>query len=159
MKIVVLSDTHIPSKVKALPEQLLEELGETNLIIHAGDMVDIEVYKQLKKYAPVRAVSGNVDKTSVRKVFPEKQTFTYLNYKIGLIHGHQFNNGIINKLNYQFPECDIIIFGHTHKPYNDICEETLLFNPGSPTDKRLQPNYSYGIISLEQGINAEIIMF
>ena len=159
MEIAVLSDTHIPSKVKSLPEGLLQKIQGVDLIVHAGDMVDIAIYNQLNEIAPIRAVAGNVDRSSVKKEIPEKQEFTCGDYRLGLIHGHQFQKGLYNKLIYQFPECDIIIFGHTHKPYNRKHKDVLLFNPGSPTDKRLQPHYSYGIITIEENINSQIIKF
>ena len=159
MKMAVISDTHIPSKAKSLPDTLLKNINGVDLIVHAGDMVDIVVYNQLREIAPVRAVSGNVDRTAIKNNFPAKQNFSCKKYKFGVIHSHQFSKGNLNKLLYQFPESDVIIFGHTHKPYNHYHDGILLFNPGSPTDKRLQPHYSYGIITIDKDINSQIIEF
>ncbi len=158
MQIGVISDTHLSSKSNKLPDALLERLKNVDLIIHAGDHVSLGVSNKLEKLGPsLKAVYGNVDQLSVKNKLPEKITFVYHTFKISIIHGHQFRGDIISKLHYEFPESDIIIFGHTHQPTQLREKGTLFFNPGSPTDKRSQPHHTYGIIDITDHIEAKII--
>ena len=87
----------------------------------------------------------------------DKLTFEAGGKKISVIHGHQFRGrNILQGLNYSFVDSDIIVFGHTHRPFNERVSDKLFFNPGSPTDKRLEKNYTFGIIEIEEEIKAEI---
>lgn len=159
MKIVVISDTHIPSKSKKLPPKLVEELNVCDLIIHAGDFVEESVLKELERYAPVKAVVGNVDSEKLKQNLPAKLELNLGGFKIGVVHGHNLRGHIMDKLGYVFPDADLIIFGHTHRPINKIINGQIFFNPGSPTDRRLQPFHSFGIIELNDKINSKIIKF
>jgi len=79
------------------------------------------------------------------------------NKQVSVIHGHQFGGrNVLQSLNYSFPESDVIIFGHTHRPFNEELGGKLFFNPGSPTDKRLEKNYTFGIIDIGEQIKSEI---
>ncbi|RCW49202.1 MULTISPECIES: metallophosphoesterase family protein [unclassified Halanaerobium] len=157
MKLGVISDTHISMGGQKLPPKLLEELKNVDLIIHAGDHVSEKVLDELKNIKPVRAVYGNMDNYLIKNKLSKKITFEINDRKIGLTHGHQFRAGdLINSLDYSFPDCDIIIFGHTHRPLNQYINKKLFFNPGSPTDKRFEKNYTFGIIDINKDINSEI---
>ncbi len=157
MKIGVISDTHISMRGRKLPEELLEELKKVDLIIHAGDHVESNVLNELEKINPVKAVYGNMDNYSVISKLKDKITFEVNSKKIGLIHGHQFRGrDMITSLDYSFSDCDIVIFGHTHKPLNKYFNDKLFFNPGSPTDKRFEKNHTFGIIEIDKEINSEI---
>src|SRR4051794_21464599 len=88
MKIIVLSDTHIPKRAKSLPPRLLEELEAADLIIHAGDWQTVDVYNHLKTFTNVEGVFGNVDGEEIKDMFPEKRIVEAGGYKIGITHGH-----------------------------------------------------------------------
>lgn len=157
MKIGVISDTHLPDSGSELPENLLEELKEVDLIIHAGDLTEVKFYEKLKSVNEVKAVAGNMDSFLLREKLNEKITFNVNGKKISIIHGHQFRGkNMLQGLNYSFPESDLIIFGHTHRPFNEKLGGKIFFNPGSPTDKRLEKNYTFGIIDIGDQINPEI---
>jgi putative phosphoesterase len=161
MKIVVLSDTHIPKKAKSLPLRLIEELKNTDFIIHAGDWQTPEVYEELKKYAKVEGVYGNVDGPDMMDIFPEKLVVEAKAFKIGITHGHgkgkTTEKRVIQAFNGETVDC--IIFGHSHIPVNRYENGILLFNPGSPTDKRRQERYSFGILHVGESLEAEHIFF
>jgi len=159
MKIGVVSDTHIPTKARNLPANLIEAFSSVELIIHAGDIINQSVLDVLAELAPVNAVYGNIDPPELRNVLPERLDLNLQGYQIGVIHGHNLRGHIMDKLSYIFPESDIIIFGHTHRPCNQIINGQLYFNPGSPTDRRLQPKYSFGIIELGDRIISNIVEF
>lgn len=161
MRIVVLSDTHIANQRKQLPQQLIQELKQADAIIHAGDWVSLSVYEQLKTFAPVKGVYGNVDGIEIRNQFPEKELLTFNGYRIGVVHGHGYNKTTEQRAFDAFAdeEVDAIIFGHSHIPYIRYYKKVMMLNPGSPTDKRAQPYYSFAILHLDKEIRAEFIFF
>ncbi|SFC67773.1 hypothetical protein SAMN05443252_105223 [Bacillus sp. OV322] len=161
MKIIVLSDTHMPKKAKKLPSPLLKELENADLIIHAGDWQTIEVYNELRKYGKVEGVYGNVDSEQILEKFPDKQILTVKQFKIGLIHGHGKKWTTEKRALYAFKDdnVDMIIYGHSHIPKITQENKCMLFNPGSPTDKRRQKQYSFGIVTAGNTLEAEHIFF
>ncbi|MFN2339687.1 MAG: YfcE family phosphodiesterase [Halanaerobium sp.] len=157
MKIGVISDTHLPNADQDFPAELIIELKKVDLIIHAGDHCEERFLNKLKSLAEVRTIAGNRDSYPLQKKLKDKITFEAAGKKISVIHGHQFRGkNILQGLNYSFNDSDIIVFGHTHRPFNERLSDKLFFNPGSPTDKRLEKNFTFGIIEIEDEIKAEI---
>ncbi|RST72019.1 metallophosphoesterase [Siminovitchia acidinfaciens] len=161
MKIIVTSDTHIRNNNKQIPECLLKECESADLIIHAGDWVTMEVYKELSSYAKVVGVHGNVDGEEVREHFNAKELIEVSGFKIGIVHGHGEKLTTEKRALEAFEQegADIIIFGHSHIPLIRYFNKVMLMNPGSPTDKRRMPYYSYGILHIDKVFRAEIVMF
>ncbi|GAE35198.1 metallophosphoesterase family protein [Halalkalibacter akibai] len=161
MKIIVLSDTHIPTKAKKLPERLLFELPTADLIIHAGDWQTKAVYKELSLYAEVKGVYGNVDGDEIKELFSDKIIVQCNQWKIGVIHGHGTKQTTEKRAISAFLEdnVDCIIYGHSHIPVLKKVDNILLFNPGSATDKRRQKCYSFGILTVNQTIEAEHVFY
>lgn len=150
LDITIVSDTHMPKKGKKLPDTLLKELSRTDLIIHAGDWQTMDVYHELKKYAPVTGVYGNVDDDVIRDMFGLKIILELESFRIGVTHGHGKNKTTEKRAVDMFDkdDIDIVIFGHSHIPLHKEYDEKIVFNPGSPTDKRRQPRYSFGKLTL-----------
>lgn len=160
MKIGVISDTHIPDKAKDIPEAALEEFSSADMVIHAGDLVDISVLDKLKNVCKnVHAVWGNMDPHELRKLLPEKEIINVNKFKIGLMHGFGAPASLINVLSEAFKndKVDIVVFGHSHAPVNETKDGVLYFNPGSATDKVFSPYNSYGIIEINDSIKARIV--
>ena len=160
MKIGVLSDTHIPSAASRLPQQALDEFKKMDLVIHAGDMIDLATLEQLKNTCKaLKAVRGNMDHEEVKAVLAEREIFKVNNFKIVVVHGWGAPATLIQQLELTFrsERPDILIFGHTHSALNEKRGDTLFFNPGSPTDKVFSPYNSYGIIEITDKIEAKII--
>ncbi|WP_297506018.1 metallophosphoesterase [Thermococcus sp.] len=163
MLIAVTSDTHYGDKTSNLPSLLLNELEKRgpDLILHAGDVTSPELLEVLERIAPTVAVRGNADYLNL----PEEEVVEAGNFRIGLIHGHQFFS-----LNAQFltlkaldMNANVLIFGHTHRFYHDSYSlhgrKVVLLNPGSPTFPRMD---SAGFAFLEVGgesIRVERIKF
>ena len=150
IRILILSDTHMPKKSKHLPGVLLDELNGCDLIIHAGDWQSIKLYEELKKRAPVEGVYGNTDNDELCAILKEKILLEIEGYKIGVVHGHGKRKTTEKRSIEAFDdeEVDALIFGHSHIPVKKHHNGIILFNPGSPTDKRRQPNYSFGILEI-----------
>ena len=161
MKVGVLSDTHIPSKAKALPNVVIQAFKGVDHIIHAGDINSFEVLDALECLAPVTAVSGNIDPIQIQEVLSDKIIVTLNGYRIGITHGHGRTGKTLDRAIkcFQDEDVDCIIFGHSHIPYCEFRNNILLFNPGSPTDKRRNEYFSFGILELEDGIKAKHIFF
>jgi putative phosphoesterase len=160
VRIGVISDTHIIDKAQGLPEEILKDFKHCDMVIHAGDLIDISVLDKLKSVCPVvKAVAGNMDPPEVKAKLPEKQIIPVAKYKIGLMHGYGPAHALLPLLTEAFKKdaVDIIIFGHSHSAYNRKNGRILYFNPGSPTDKIFAQCNSYGIIEINTKIEAKII--
>lgn len=160
MKIGVISDTHIPDKALDLPKDILKGFQGVDMIIHAGDLADLSVLSKLRSICSnVKAVWGNMDPPDVRKELKEKEIIKVGNFKIGIMHGCGRPDNLIESLSVEFKKdnVDIIIFGHSHSSLNEKRGNILFFNPGSPTDKIFSPYNSYGIIEINDKIEAKII--
>lgn len=150
--IYVISDTHIPERVSRLPQDFTEKVKKDDLILHAGDFTDVKVFEELKNLATLYAVRGNMDSPELRKLLPPKRVFEYSGFKIGLIHGSGSPYNLPGKAHREFSEnLDLIIFGHSHSPYNLKHGNTLLFNPGSLSGNLSSWKKSYGIIQTDAG--------
>ncbi len=144
----------MPKKGKMFPEPLLEVLKKNiDYIFHAGDWTAQSVYEELKTYAPLFGVRGNVDKENWSNTLPEKVLVDMEDIKIAMVHGHLGKGRSTPERAYRECEADhadLIIFGHSHIPFYEQKGSTILFNPGSPTDKRRQKQFSYGIAVIDQ---------
>jgi putative phosphoesterase len=160
-RIGVLSDTHIPNRAKELPLALLKAFENVDHIIHAGDVAILDVILQLEKLAPVTAVAGNIDPPELRGILREKNIEQFGSFHIGVFHGHGSKGNTVSRALDCFhnDEVDCIIFGHSHIPYMAYHDHILLFNPGSPTDKRRNERYSFGIIEIDGTLTANHVFF
>jgi putative phosphoesterase len=162
MLIGVLADTHIPDRAKAIPGEILKAFKQVDMIVHAGDMVDLSVLNQLRSLCPtVICVAGNMDPDSVREVVRQKEIIPIGNFRIGVMHGWGSPQNLIKLLqeNFKDDKVDAIIFGHSHHPFNEKVKGILFFNPGSATDKVFSSCASYGIIQVDKTIEGSIITF
>jgi putative phosphoesterase len=156
-RIGVVSDTHMFSRGAKLPAALTQGLAGVDLLLHAGDFTDPAVAVLLESLAPLEAVAGNNDGVSIIERFGFRKIVEAGGRRIGLVHGHEGPGRSTEwKALQAFRDetVDIVVFGHSHIPYSNTVDGILLFNPGSPTDKRWEPRYSYGIIELGERIEA-----
>lgn len=161
MKIGVLADTHIPGSAKVLPEIIFEAFQRVDHIIHAGDIASMEVLKALETIAPVTAVAGNVDPPFLKDQLGEKKILEAGGFNIGVFHGHGKKGKTVQRAIDCFRSdlVHCICFGHSHMPFCEYYGDILLFNPGSPTNKRREAFFSFGILEINQVIIPHIIYF
>ncbi|OQX81498.1 MAG: hypothetical protein B6D56_02150 [Candidatus Omnitrophica bacterium 4484_70.1] len=162
MKILVISDTHIPVVTNKLPYQIIQETKKAQLCLHAGDFISYKVFEELSSHVKVVGVRGNMDTEEVKKKLPEKEIIEVEGIRIGLIHGRGAPSSLISYIEEKFYEeiktLNIIVFGHSHNPMIRKINNRIYFNPGSPTDKFFAPYNSYGILNIERGnIEPQII--
>jgi putative phosphoesterase len=155
MKIVVVSDTHMPKMNKSLPGRLISELKSADAVIHAGDWTNLSVYQALVAFAPTYGVAGNNDGAEVIRKFGLRKLLEFEGQRIGVVHGHGAGKRMDTETRaieaFRNVHLDALIYGHSHVPVLKRSGGMLVFNPGSPTDKRKQPLYSFGILQLAEG--------
>lgn len=158
-RIGVLSDTHIAHPSQQLPAALLRAFQGVDLIIHAGDWVDLCLLNQLEPLAKVIGVSGNMDGPGVRGKMPVTQEVEIGEVRLFVTHGWgppaQIEQRIVAK--YQ-PRADVIVYGHTHQAVFHEQGERYFLNPGSPTDDIYSAQRTCGLLVVEYGkVQGEII--
>ncbi len=155
-KIGIISDTHIPIRAKNIPEKVFKIFESVDLILHAGDLVELYVIEELEKIAPVVAVKGNMDRFI--DSLPEKRIIKVNNkFKIGIIHGSGDPFSLPVRVKKEFRDVDCIVFGHSHRAFNELVDGILLFNPGSACDTVFTSVNSVGLLYIGDKIKGEII--
>jgi uncharacterized protein len=158
-KVGVISDTHIP-RFKSLPQAVWDYFADVELIIHAGDLSILSVIDALETIAPVVAVQGNVEREEVVLKLPIKRAVRVGYCRIGVVHILGDAAHYAQTARREFPEARVVVFGHSHNPYNAEHNGQLLFNPGSATDRRRQPMCSIGMLFIDDealSVRGEII--
>ncbi|MEN6329242.1 MAG: metallophosphoesterase [Methanobacteriaceae archaeon] len=158
MLIGVISDTHIPERASEIPENVFEIFNGVDMILHAGDLISLEIRDILNKIASTTCVQGNMDRYYGIKL-PERELIEAGGVKIGLHHGEVYPRGDTQQLRYIGLEMgvDVLITGHTHYAFINQLKDLLLLNPGSPTVPRLS-DPSVMLVDVEEGeVEAQII--
>jgi putative phosphoesterase len=150
--VVVVSDTHIRrGSARRLPDAAYAHLEQADVILHAGDVLVADVLDELGGFAPVHAVLGNNDIELVG-LLPETRVLELAGVRLAMVHDSGPSSGRSGRLKRRFPDADVVVFGHSHIPWNETgvdCQ--LLFNPGSPTERRTQAHHTLGTLDLEDG--------
>lgn len=157
MKIVVLADTHMPRKGRQLPEAVTDALQEADLIVHLGDFTHQTVVDMLTAFAPLCGVHGNNDSDEIRARFPARQEITLNGHRLTLIHGDQGGRTALAAARAETAE-NVVLFGHSHQSFCAVEDGRLLFNPGSPTDRRWGPHRSFGILEIASTVTPSIVL-
>ena len=149
MKIGIVADTHS----RELPPPMLKDFQKVDLIIHAGDFCSMEDFKALAKIKNVEAVHGNMDESEIKRLLPRRKIIDLESLKIGLFHGEGAPQMILETVQKEFKDdkVDVVIFGHSHQPLNELRNGILFFNPGSPNDMIFAPYCSYGLMEIVDG--------
>ena len=126
-------------------------MERSDLVLHAGDLVTADVLDDLRRFAPLHAVLGNND-VGLDGALPTEESFDVDGVRVGMIHDSGPRDGRARRMRRRFPDADIVVFGHSHIPWNEEgVDGQVLFNPGSPTERRRQPRCTYGVLDLENG--------
>lgn len=148
MRLGVISDTH--GKLRSM---VLDVFAQVDHILHGGDVGPAELLDQLGELAPVTAVYGNVDGLDVRQRCPQVARLELDGFIVVVTHGDQFGSPTPAILHREFPDAEIIVYGHTHRPLLELVDRTVtVMNPGSAGAARFGIPPSVGIMELEAGI-------
>ena len=156
MRVGVISDTHLRGYDEGLKRIVDEHFRDADLIVHAGDLVDIRVLDVFGT-KEVKAVWGNMDPPSVRRALPASITMQISGFTVGVAHGWGPPTGLEERLLRLFGPIHCLIFGHSHEPVNCVRNGVLLFNPGSAVDGRFSSRNSMGILEISDTIEGGII--
>ena len=160
MKVAVLADTHAPRHWKSCPPEVARRLHGVDLILHAGDVCRATVLEELAGFAPVRAVLGNNDTPDVAAWgAPATLELDLDGLAVAMVHDAGPAQGRTERLRRRFPGAELVVFGHSHIPLDQVGDGVRIFNPGSPTDRRRQPQGTMGLLRVEGGrlLEAEIV--
>jgi hypothetical protein len=155
MRVVVLSDTHIPRGDRRLPDGCVELIREADAVVHAGDLTSTAFLQQLRSLGPaVHAVHGNMDEPALQQSLPETFEVELGGARIGVIHDPGPLQSREQRLAARFPGCAAVIYGHTHLPQAERHGGVWILNPGSPTERRRAPSHT--VIVLDVGARGEL---
>lgn len=148
-----MSDTHLPKRARELPAPLLAELPLADIVIHAGDWVDIETLDLLESRSTrLIGVHGNNDGPALRARLPEVARAELGGLRFGVVHETGAAEGRERRCAVRFPDLDVLVFGHSHIPWDTTTDTGLrLLNPGSPTDRRRRPHCTYMTAQVTDG--------
>jgi len=148
MRLGLIADTH-----GLLRPEVFEVFRDVDLILHAGDVGPPELLTELEAVAPVTAVWGNTDGFELREKVPEVVETRIEGFDFLLIHGHQFGSPTPEALNRAYPNAEVSVSGHTHKPLLTLLDQVVtVLNPGGAGWRRFRLPASVGIMELEPGI-------
>jgi putative phosphoesterase len=160
LRVAVVSDTHAPRFWKSMPPSVAAQLDGVDVILHAGDVCLPSVLDELAAYAPVHVVAGNNDGPEVEAWgAPPTLEIVLDGLRVAMIHDSGPKDGRPRRMRRRFPDADLVVFGHSHIPWDTEHDGQRLFNPGSPTDKRRQPRGTMGQLVVDDGriVSAAIV--
>jgi putative phosphoesterase len=160
VSLLVISDTHVPKRARDLPPSLWTAIEAADVVVHAGDWVDVALLDQLEERSRrLLAVHGNNDHGPLRERLPEVARAEIEGIRIAVVHETGDKNGREKRCAARFPDADVLVFGHSHIPWDTTAPTGLrLLNPGSPTDRRRQPHCTYMTTIVEDGALGEVLL-
>ncbi len=149
VRVLVIADTHIPDFAKTLPAKLIAEARRSDMILHAGDVTSTLVLEELARHAPVHVAAGNNDGPDIERWGGRHEIHLEIEgVRVAMLHDSGPSRGREGRMRRRFPDADLVVFGHSHIPIDSEVDGQRLFNPGSPTWKRRQPEPTYGLLEL-----------
>jgi uncharacterized protein len=160
VRLVLMSDTHVPKRARDLPAQLWAAVDAADVVVHAGDWVDVPLLDALRsRAARLIACYGNNDGPALRRRLPEIARAELGGVRLAVVHETGPAAGRDTRCAARFPDVDVLVFGHSHIPWDTTAATGLrLLNPGSPTDRRRQPFGTYLTASIVDGRLADVVL-
>lgn len=152
-RVLLLADTHLPRRAKVLPEEVWTAVEAADLVIHAGDWVSVDLLDELEaRSRSLLGCWGNNDGPDLRARLPETARAVVEDVRIAVVHETGAAKGREARMERAFPGTDLLVFGHSHIPWDTTAPGGLrLLNPGSPTDRRRQPFCTYMELQIDGG--------
>jgi putative phosphoesterase len=160
MRLVLISDTHLPHRGRDLPAPVWSAVESADAVIHAGDWVGVDLLDALEaRAARLIGCWGNNDGPELRSRLPERADVTLAGVRFTVVHETGAAAGREARMAARYPETDVLVFGHSHIPWDTLAPNGLrLLNPGSPTDRRRQPHHTFMTASLDGGALGEVTL-
>jgi uncharacterized protein len=153
VRLLLLADTHVPRRARALPAAVWDAVADADVVVHAGDWVVPELLDELSaRSARLVACWGNNDGPELRRRLPERADVVLNGLRVTVTHETGASAGRDARMSRLYPDTDVLVFGHSHIPWDTTTATGLrLLNPGSPTDRRRQPHCTYMTAHIEGG--------
>lgn len=147
----MLADTHLRSDLAALPPEVWHQVETCDAVLHAGDVVTVDLLDALRARRPVHAVLGNND-LGLADALPDRLELDLAGVRVAMVHDSGARAGRERRMRRWFPEARVVVFGHSHEPV-DVpgVDGQRLFNPGSAVQRRRQPRRTVGVLELQDG--------
>ena len=159
-RLVLLADTHLPRRAKDLPAAVWQAVEAADLVVHAGDWVEVSLLDVLERRAArVLGCFGNNDGPDLRARLPEVARVDVDGVRLAVVHETGQRTGREQRCESAYPEVDVLVFGHSHIPWDTTTPRGLrLLNPGSPTDRRRQPHCTYMTAEAADGVLRDVVL-
>lgn len=158
-RLLLISDTHVPGRARALPDAVVRAAEAADLVVHAGDWVAASVLDDLERHAPVLGVYGNNDGADLRARLPEIARREIEGVRVAVVHETGDAARRHARMDAAFPATDVLVFGHSHIPWDTVTSGGMrLLNPGSPTDRRRQPACTMMTATADDGALREVAL-
>ena len=165
--LVITADTHLPKRARDLPPSLWAAIEDADVVVHAGDWVEPQLLDELEsragsghgRGARVVGVWGNNDGPELRRRLPEVARFELEGTRFAVVHETGAAAGRERRTDAAFPDTDVLVFGHSHIPWDTTTPSGMrLLNPGSPTDRRRQPEATFMTARVQDGVTVDVTL-
>jgi putative phosphoesterase len=160
VRLLLIADTHVPKRARDLPDRVWDEVARADVVVHAGDWVEPALLDALEaRAARLVACWGNNDGEELRARLPERADVTLGGVRFTVVHETGGSGGRDSRMAKQYPDTDVLVFGHSHIPWDSTATTGLrLLNPGSPTDRRRQPFCTYMTANVDDGVLSDVTL-
>jgi uncharacterized protein len=160
MRLLLVADTHVPKRARDMPAVVWDEVARADVVLHAGDWVEPSLLDELEERAQrLVACWGNNDGDELRRRLPERADVTLGGVRFTVVHETGASGGRDTRMARLYPDTDVLVFGHSHIPWDTTAETGLrLLNPGSPTDRRRQPFCTYMTATVSDGVLSDVTL-
>lgn len=158
VELLLIADTHLPKRARDLPEVVWDQVSRVDVVLHAGDWVVPALLDEVESRAK-RLVGcwGNNDGDELRQRLPERADVELEGVRFAVVHETGASSGRERRMAALYPDVDVLVFGHSHIPWDTVTETGLrLLNPGSPTDRRRQPFCTYMTATVENSVLSKV---
>jgi putative phosphoesterase len=158
-RVLVISDTHLPTRARDLPAVVWAAVDEADLVIHAGDWLDVATLDRLEaRSRRLLACWGNNDGPGLRVRLPEVARATVEGVRVAVVHETGPRQRREERMRAEYPDTDLLVFGHSHIPWDTTHDGLRLLNPGSPTDRRREPHCTFVTLRLAGGEVDDVVL-
>ena len=159
VRVLLIADTHVPRRAKALPAAVWEQVGAADVVVHAGDWVTPDLLDELEERSSrLVAVWGNNDGEELRRRLPEVARVELGGMRWGVVHETGAKARREERTRAAYPDLDVLVFGHSHIPWDTEHAGLRLLNPGSPTDRRRQPHCTFMTCTVTAGAVDDLVL-
>ena len=149
-------------RAKDLPAPVWAAVDAADVVVHAGDWVSVDLLDTLEARARrLIGVYGNNDGEALRARLPEVARAELAGVRFAVVHETGAATGRERRCAAAYPDADVLVFGHSHIPWDTTATRpdggTLrLLNPGSPTDRRRRPTFTWMTAEISDGAVTQV---